>query len=93
MAEILTPEEVLKWEAGSAPYIAEAHIRKICDSHEALRARVAELTEHERQTHLILGAILGTDTSLEDGAKRMAARIAELEADNAALRARLEEGR
>jgi hypothetical protein len=33
--------------------------------------RIAELEAHETQTHQILGSVLGTDTSLEDAARRM----------------------
>lgn len=40
--------------------------------------RCAELEAHEKQTHETLGAILGTDTSLEDAARRMQARCAKL---------------
>lgn len=47
--------------------------------HDAKDARIAEMEAHEQQTHDILGAILGTDTSLEDGARR-------LEAERDALR-------
>jgi len=36
-----------------------------------LRTKLAEFEQHERQTHETLGAILGTDTSLEAGAKRL----------------------
>lgn len=39
-----------------------------------------EFEDHERQTHEILGAILGTDDSLEECAKRATKRIEELEA-------------
>ena len=46
---------------------------------EAAEARASELQEHERQTHERLGAILGTDTSLEDGAKRLLARASAAE--------------
>lgn len=49
-----------------------------CESVAALREENARLTrerddlqEHERQTHERLGAILGTDDSLEECAKRM----------------------
>lgn len=38
---------------------------------EAAEAKLAELAEHERQTHERLGAILGTDDSLEECAKRL----------------------
>ncbi|MFA5409129.1 MAG: hypothetical protein WC343_10215, partial [Bacilli bacterium] len=40
---------------------------------------LASLVEHENQTHAILGAILGTDDTLENVAKRAMTRIAELE--------------
>ena len=46
---------------------------------ELLRASLVEHEEHENQTHVILGAILGTDDTLENVAKRAAARIKELE--------------
>lgn len=39
----------------------------------ALRERLAGVEEHERQTHERLGAILGTDDSLEECAKRLKA--------------------
>jgi hypothetical protein len=38
-----------------------------------LRAELAELLEHEKQTHERLGKILGTDDSLEECAKRLRA--------------------
>lgn len=41
-----------------------------------LKERVVEAEKHEEQTHKILGEILGTDTSLEDAAKRMKDRLA-----------------
>jgi len=41
--------------------------------------RITELQEHERQTHERLGAILGTDDSLEELARHAIERIAELE--------------
>jgi hypothetical protein len=37
----------------------------------SLRARVIELEDHEDQTHKALGKILGTDISLEEGARRL----------------------
>jgi hypothetical protein len=40
---------------------------------ESLRAERGRLLEHERQTHEELGAVLGTDTSLLDGARRLLA--------------------
>ena len=46
---------------------------------ERLRAALVEHEEHENQTHEVLGNILGTDDTLENVAKRAAARIAELE--------------
>ncbi len=46
---------------------------------ERLRASLVEHEEHENQTHAILGAILGTDDTLENVAKRAAASIKELE--------------
>lgn len=46
-----------------------------------LTARLAEAEAHEQQTHERLGVILGTDTSLEDAAKRMAKRLAAAEAE------------
>jgi len=49
---------------------------------ERLRAdakRLAEFEDHECQTHEILGAILGTDDSLEECAKRAMKRIQALE--------------
>ena len=46
---------------------------------ELLLAALVEHEEHENQTHVILGAILGTDDTLENVAKRAAARIKELE--------------
>lgn len=39
-----------------------------------LKARIEELSKHEENTHERLGAILGTDTSLEDGARRLKQR-------------------
>lgn len=39
---------------------------------------IAALGEHEQQTHEELGAILGTDTSLLDGAKRLQAEVERL---------------
>jgi len=45
----------------------------------ATEERVREFESHENQTHAILGAILGTDDTLENVAKRAMARIAELE--------------
>jgi|GEM_PF-1904986 len=46
---------------------------------ERLRASLVEHEEHENQTHEVLGNILGTDDTLENVAKRAAARIKELE--------------
>lgn len=43
---------------------------------DKLVQRLAEAEAHEQQTHERLGVILGTDTSLEDAAKRMAKRLA-----------------
>ena len=45
----------------------------------ATEERVREFESHENQTHAILGAILGTDDTLENVAKRAMTRIAELE--------------
>ena len=47
---------------------------------ELLLAALVEHEEHENQTHKVLGNILGTDDTLENVAKRAAARIKELEA-------------
>lgn len=47
---------------------------------EALKQRLAAAEAHEQKTHERLGAILGTDTSLEEAAKRMAERLAAAEA-------------
>jgi chromosome segregation ATPase len=47
---------------------------------DQLQAALAEAQEHERQTHERLGAILGTDTSLEDGARRLRVQLAEARA-------------
>lgn len=41
-------------------------------------AKLLELQEHERQTHERLGAILGTDDSLEECAKRLKAEVERL---------------
>lgn len=60
------------------------------EGQEAQAKRIAEYHEHERQTHEILGAILGTDTSLEDAAKRAMKRIAELDSENAMHRTTIE---
>ncbi len=49
------------------------------DELDECRAKIAEMERHEQQTHATLGAILGTDTSLEDAAKRMAAKLAQAE--------------
>lgn len=45
----------------------------ITAENERLAGEVEELREHERQTHERLGAILGTDDSLEECAKRLKA--------------------
>ncbi len=52
---------------------------------ERLRASLVEHEEHENQTHEVLGNILGTDDTLENVAKRAAARIKELEAELAEM--------
>ena len=44
-----------------------------------LRTRVAELTNHEEQTHKELGDILGTDDSLKNCALRLQNRLSTLE--------------
>lgn len=41
--------------------------------------RIRELEEHEKQTHEILGSILGEDDSLEEVAKRAMRRVTNLE--------------
>lgn len=50
-----------------------------CDDNEQraikAEAHLREFEQHEAETHASLGAILGTDTSLLDGAKRMQARL------------------
>jgi len=46
-----------------------------------LRTRVAELTNHEEQTHKDLGEILGTDDSLKNCALRLQTRLSTLEAE------------
>jgi len=43
-----------------------------------LRTRVAELTNHEEQTHKDLGEILGTDDSLKNCALRLQTRLSTL---------------
>ncbi len=45
----------------------------------ALKARLSELEEHERQTHETLGSILGTDDSLERCARRIKDRLSKLD--------------
>ena len=67
-------------------FCAEEILPDALDEIERLRAnlgateeRVREFESHENQTHAILGAILGTDDTLENVAKRAMARIAELE--------------
>lgn len=47
--------------------------QKLYANNSILRAANEELKKHEQQTHETLGEILGTDTSLEDGAKRLKA--------------------
>ena len=59
-------------------------------THDADWAYIAELEHHEAETHETLGAILGSDDSLEQCAKRAIARIAELEAERNLYSARLD---
>ena len=54
-------------------------VRRLVAEIERLRASLVEHEEHENQTHEVLGNILGTDDTLENVAKRAAARIKELE--------------
>ena len=57
-----------------------SRLEKVSADLEAdLHQRLAASEAHEQQTHERLGAILGTDTSLEDAAKRMAERLAAAE--------------
>lgn len=57
----------------------DAEIERLRGDLGATEERVQEFRSHENQTHAILGAILGTDDTLENVAKRAMARIAELE--------------
>lgn len=50
-----------------------AAIKRIIDRAEAEADACNDLRKHEEQTHAELGAILGTDTSLLDGARRLKA--------------------
>ena len=52
-----------------------------------LRLRVGELERHEEQTHERLGALLGTDDSLEECAKQLLSERDALKAENARLQA------
>ena len=54
-------------------------VRRLVAEIERLRASLVEHEEHENQTHEVLGNVLGTDDTLENVAKRAAARIKELE--------------
>ena len=56
--------------------------RKDCDR---LADALAEIGEHERQSHETLAAILGSDTSLLDGARRMQSALTASQAENAKL--------
>ena len=69
------------------------HIDQQAASLAVTEERVREHEAHENQTHAILGAILGTDDTLENVAKRAMCRIAELEAQVAALQEIAVEGR
>lgn len=73
-------------EANTPDAIGIAYMREnfsnLIGEIERLRASLVEHEEHENQTHEVLGNILGTDDTLENVAKRAAARIKELEADN-----------
>ena len=72
-------------EANTPDAIGIAYMREnfsnLIGEIERLRASLVEHEEHENQTHEVLGNILGTDDTLENVAKRAAARIKELEAD------------
>lgn len=52
---------------------ADETIRGLKDDLAAERERADALQAHEDQTHAVLGAILGTDDSLEQCAKRLLA--------------------
>ena len=70
-------------EANTPDAIGIAYMREnfsnLIGEIERLRASLVEHEEHENQTHEVLGNILGTDDTLENVAKRAAARIKELE--------------
>jgi chromosome segregation ATPase len=57
----------------------------------ALRIELEHLTEHEKQTHESLGAILGTDTSLEDAARRMSAELERVKGEYVECRSHYDE--
>ena len=64
----IMPADFKDWHQNSKtewPMVAAETIKNLRDERD-------DLAEHERQTHEELGAILGTDTSLLDGAKRLA---------------------
>jgi septal ring factor EnvC (AmiA/AmiB activator) len=59
---------------------------------EPIKRQLEAAYAHERQTHEQLGAILGTDDSLEECAKRMQAKLAAAEARCAEQDAQLRRG-
>lgn len=76
IVELLNAVEAERDAAGAAlsaamPPVPGVKDRTLADLVAQIIAERDELAEHERQTHERLGAILGTDTSLEDAARRM----------------------
>ena len=59
----------------------DGYVVPLEQENKELRTRVAELTNHEEQTHKELGEILGTDDSLKNCALRLQNRLSTLEKD------------
>jgi hypothetical protein len=68
----------------ASEYLTEGEYVRAADF-DAMQQRCDKLAEHERQTHERLGAILGTDDSLEECAKRLKQRCEAAEREVARL--------
>lgn len=73
-------------QCGQRLLLPELQCRRLEKDLKAVEERIREHEAHEIQTHAVLGKILGTDDTLENVAKRAVNRIAELEAQVAALK-------
>ena len=75
----MSPEEldgIREGYWGRAGSAQESMVRKLFAHIDFQAEQIASLEEHERQTHEILGGILGRDTSLEAGARWAMEQIA-----------------